>query len=76
MTMPQLDTVGFGLLKDDDESTQKAFCSGEAEPLSAPSPPPPPAPPSYIMKNFTIDYTDVLILIAILIILRAAVLSH
>ena len=59
MTMPQLDTLGFGLLKDDDEgdSTQKEVCSAGGELFPAPSPLP---PPSYIMK-FTIDYTDVII---------------
>ena len=63
MTMPQLDTDGFGLLRDGD-SAQKEFCSG-GELSSAPSPP---LAPSYIMK-FTIDYTDVIILFVILIIL-------
>ena len=59
MTMPQLDTEGFGLLKGDDSAAQKELCSC-GEPLSsAPSPP----GPSYIVK-FTIDYT-VLILILI-----------
>ena len=63
MTMPQLDTDGLGLLKDVD-SAQKEVCSGE-ETFSAPSPP---EPPSYIMK-FTIDYTDDVIILSLLIIL-------
>ena len=64
MTMPQLDTEGFGLLRDDDSAAQKEPCSC-GEPLSsAPSPAP---GPSYIVK-FTIDYTA-LMLVVILIIL-------
>ena len=65
MTMPQLDTEGFGLLKGDDSAAaQKELCSC-GEPLSsAPSPAP---GPSYIVK-FTIDYTA-LMLVVILIIL-------
>ena len=74
MTMPQLDTEGFGLLREVDSAAQKELCSC-GEPLSSAAPSPP--GPSYIVKftiDYTdaggyIDYTDVMILMVILIIL-------